>query len=148
MAWLGEYTFPREARHADLALANAEYQKLIRRLIANGTTTALYFGSLWLEPTKLLADLLHTVMILPDWHANNEMWLCHAYTSCNHPMHMSSPRAPLGWMQAGQRAHVGLVCMDRNSKGYYTKSTQQNLQDTEAFIRHVRSATLHKIAPT
>ena len=42
-------------------------------------------------------------------------------------------------MQAGLRAYVGKVCMDRNSKDYYKHSPEQNLADTEAFVRHVRS---------
>ena len=36
------------------------------------------------------------------------------------------------------RAYVGKVCMDRNSKDYYVHSTEQNLQDTEALVEHVR----------
>lgn len=59
MSWLDEYTYPREHRHADLAIAKAEYQRLIVRLLSNGTTTALYFATLHLAPTRLLADLLH-----------------------------------------------------------------------------------------
>ena len=43
-----------------------------------------------------------------------------------------------GRVQAGMRAYVGKVCMDRNSKDCYTHSTEQNLQDTEAFVEHVR----------
>ena len=46
----------------DLKEAKAHYSKLVERLISNGTTTALIFGSLHLEPTKLLADILHQVM--------------------------------------------------------------------------------------
>ena len=41
-------------------------------------------------------------------------------------------------MQAGLRAYVGKVCMDRNSKDYYVNSPEQNLADTEAFLNHVR----------
>lgn len=44
--------------------------------------------------------------------------------------------------QAGQRAYVGLVCMDRNSAEYYTKSLDDNLRDTAAFIQHTRSKPL------
>ncbi len=61
MAWLDEYTFPRESRHQDLALARTEYSKLVQRLLSNGTTTSLYFASLHLEPAQLLAELLHQV---------------------------------------------------------------------------------------
>ena len=46
----------------DLKEAKAHYNKLVERLISNGTTTALVFGSLHLEPTKLLADILHQVV--------------------------------------------------------------------------------------
>ena len=45
----------------DLKEAKAQYSQLVRRLISNGTTTAMVFGSLHLEPTKLLADVLHQV---------------------------------------------------------------------------------------
>ena len=41
-------------------------------------------------------------------------------------------------VQAGMRAYLGKVCMDRNSKNYYVHSTDQNLQDTEAFVEHIR----------
>ncbi len=69
MAWLEDYTFPREARHHDLSLARREYSKLLQRLISNGTTTALYFATLHLEPTQLLAQLLHQVCILIASHS-------------------------------------------------------------------------------
>ena len=46
----------------DLKEAKAHFSKLVERLISNGTTTALIFGSLHLEPTKLLADILHQVI--------------------------------------------------------------------------------------
>ena len=42
-------------------------------------------------------------------------------------------------MQAGLRAYVGKVCMDRNSPDYYQHSQEQNLADTHAFVRHIRS---------
>ena len=55
--WLGKYTFPLEARYADLDFARPRYDALVGDLLANGTTTALYFATADLEPTKLLADL-------------------------------------------------------------------------------------------
>ncbi len=54
--WLGKYTFPLEARYADLDFARPRYDALVRDLLANGTTTALYFATVDLEATKLLAD--------------------------------------------------------------------------------------------
>ncbi len=54
--WLGEYTFPLEARYADTAYAAAVYDDLVASLLANGTTTAVYFASLHLPATRLLAE--------------------------------------------------------------------------------------------
>lgn len=55
--WLGKYTFPLEARYADLDFARPRYEALVGDLLANGTTTALYFATAHLEATKLLADI-------------------------------------------------------------------------------------------
>ena len=55
--WLGKYTFPLEARYADLDFARPRYDALVRDLLAAGTTTALYFATVDLNATKLLADL-------------------------------------------------------------------------------------------
>ncbi len=55
MEWLQDYTFPRESGMQDLEAAAAQYQSLVARLLRNGTTTALYFASLHLAPTLLLA---------------------------------------------------------------------------------------------
>lgn len=45
----------------DLKEAKVQYTQLVQRLISNGTTTALMFGSLHIEPTQLLADIVHEV---------------------------------------------------------------------------------------
>lgn len=55
--WLQHYTFPLEARFADLAFARRVYTALVEDLLANGTTTALMFASIHLEATQLLADI-------------------------------------------------------------------------------------------
>lgn len=55
--WLQKYTFPLEARFADLAFAHERYEVLVQDLLALGTTTALYFATVHLPATKLLADL-------------------------------------------------------------------------------------------
>lgn len=41
--WLNTYTFPAEARFADVALANETAQFFVNELLRNGTTTALVF---------------------------------------------------------------------------------------------------------
>jgi len=55
--WLQRYTFPLEARYRDLAFASRSYEALVADMLANGTTTALYFGTVDVEPTQLLADV-------------------------------------------------------------------------------------------
>ena len=55
--WLGKYTFPLEFKYRDLDFARPRYDALVRDLLANGTTTALYFATVHLEATRLLAEL-------------------------------------------------------------------------------------------
>lgn len=55
--WLQKYTFPLEARYADAAFARKHYRLLVDDLIANGTTTALYFATIHQEATRILADI-------------------------------------------------------------------------------------------
>lgn len=55
--WLHKYTFPLEARYADLDFAREAYSCLLDDLGANGTTTAVMFATVHLEATKLLAEL-------------------------------------------------------------------------------------------
>jgi guanine deaminase len=54
--WLQKYTFPLEARYADRAFAASVYQKLVGTLLANGTTTAVYFATRHLEGSLVLAE--------------------------------------------------------------------------------------------
>jgi guanine deaminase len=55
--WLQKYTFPLEARYADLEFAEPVYESLVESLLANGTTTALFFATIHLPATELLADI-------------------------------------------------------------------------------------------
>ena len=55
--WLQAYTFPLESRYADSAFAQTVYESLVEGLLTNGTTTALYFGTIHLEATQILADV-------------------------------------------------------------------------------------------
>ena len=55
--WLQSCTFPLEARYADLAFAEAQYPALVEALLANGTTTALYYGTIHLPATLRLAQI-------------------------------------------------------------------------------------------
>ena len=55
--WLQVHTFPLEARYADLEFARPVYESLVHALLANGTTTAMYYASIHRPATQLLADI-------------------------------------------------------------------------------------------
>lgn len=57
--WLETYTFPYEAKFSDRNFAEQVYRRVVRRTLSLGTTTAAYFGSLHLEASKILADILN-----------------------------------------------------------------------------------------
>ncbi len=54
--WLFEYTFPLEARYADLHFAADVWSHMVPTLLAHGTTTAVYFSTVHEESTRLLAE--------------------------------------------------------------------------------------------
>jgi guanine deaminase len=55
--WLQTCTFPLEARYADTDYAQGVYESLVGALLANGTTTAVYFATIHLPATQMLADI-------------------------------------------------------------------------------------------
>lgn len=55
--WLNTYTFPLEAKYSDLDFAKDVYEHLVDTLLANGTTTALYFATVHKEASILLAEI-------------------------------------------------------------------------------------------
>ena len=55
--WLDTYTFPLESKFADLDFARKVYEDLVTTLLANGTTTALYFATIHKEASYLLAQI-------------------------------------------------------------------------------------------
>lgn len=55
--WLSRYTFPLEARYSDLEFATEVYDVLVRRLLASGTTTAVYFATIHPAASLRLAEI-------------------------------------------------------------------------------------------
>ncbi|MBD8026376.1 guanine deaminase [Ureibacillus sp. Re31] len=55
--WLNTYTFPIESKFSDMNFAQTVYEDLVKTLLANGTTTALYFASIHKESSLLLAQI-------------------------------------------------------------------------------------------
>ncbi len=53
--WLFEYTFPLEARYADLDFARPVWRDLVDSLLRHGTTTAVYFATVDVAATSALA---------------------------------------------------------------------------------------------
>ncbi|KAJ7063430.1 hypothetical protein C8F01DRAFT_1055762 [Mycena amicta] len=57
--WLDKITFPMESRFGDPDFARQNYPAVVRRIIDSGTTTCCYFGTIHLESSKILADIVH-----------------------------------------------------------------------------------------
>lgn len=55
--WLQRYTFPLEARYADVDFARRVYESLVDALLAHGTTTAVYFATIHVDATLALAEI-------------------------------------------------------------------------------------------
>lgn len=55
--WLHTYTFPLESKFSDLDFAKKVYDDVVSTLLANGTTTALYFATVHKEASILLAEI-------------------------------------------------------------------------------------------
>lgn len=58
LEWLEQTTFPMEARFRDANFARNAYSSVVRRIIDAGTTTCCYYGTLHLEATKILAEII------------------------------------------------------------------------------------------
>lgn len=56
--WLSTYTFPLEKKFSDLSFAAKVYEAIVKKTLANGTTTALYFATIHFDSTVLLADIV------------------------------------------------------------------------------------------
>ena len=55
--WLHAHTFPLESRYSDVTFAEGVYTRLVKTLLAHGTTTALYFATIHLPATQRLAEI-------------------------------------------------------------------------------------------
>ena len=55
--WLNNFTFPLESKYKDINYAKEVYTDLVKTLLANGTTSAMYFGTIHNESTFELAKI-------------------------------------------------------------------------------------------
>ena len=58
LEWLKTYTFPEEARYADIEYASVAYGQFAEGMKKSATTRAVVFGTVHREATLLLMDLL------------------------------------------------------------------------------------------
>ena len=69
-----------------------------------------------------------------DRHLRNGTTTCSYFAT----IHLEATKILVDVVRArGQRAHVGLVNMDRNSPPYYIQTTKQSLSDTQQFVEYV-----------
>ncbi|KAI6022728.1 hypothetical protein EDC04DRAFT_2869678 [Pisolithus marmoratus] len=60
LEWLEKYTYPTEKRFASREYTERVYPDVVKRIINSGTTTSCYYGTLHLEATKRLAEIVHS----------------------------------------------------------------------------------------
>jgi guanine deaminase len=110
--WLQAYTFPLESRYADPGYAQTVYESLVDGLLANGTTTALYFGTIHLAATQILADIclrrsqraligrvaMDDIQQCPDYYRDPSAVIAEAET-----------RAFIRYVQSMPGNHTGLI---------------------------------------
>lgn len=58
LEWLEKYTFPTEAKFKDLEFAEHVYEKAVKRVLRNGTTTASYYGTIHTDACLILCDII------------------------------------------------------------------------------------------
>ena len=110
--WLQAYTFPLESRYADPAYARTVYESLVDGLLANGTTTAMYFGTIHLPATQILADicLQRSQRALIGRVAMDDPEQCPAYyRDASAIVAEAETRAFISYVQSMPGNHAGLV---------------------------------------
>ncbi|KAJ1664496.1 hypothetical protein IW140_000499 [Coemansia sp. RSA 1813] len=61
MEWLETYTFKYESKFSDTQWARQMYQAAVSRVVRNGVTFAAYYGTIHLEATCVLADVIRGI---------------------------------------------------------------------------------------
>jgi guanine deaminase len=61
LEWLNTYTFPAESKFKDVNFARRVYEKCVRRHLKNGTTTALYFGTIHAASCVILGEIARSL---------------------------------------------------------------------------------------
>jgi guanine deaminase len=110
--WLQAYTFPLEARFAVVDYAHTVYESLVGALLANGTTTALYYATIHLPATRVLADicLARSQRALIGRVAMDDAEHCPAYyRDASAAVAEAETRAFIGYVQSMPGNQAGLI---------------------------------------
>ncbi|KAJ1653663.1 hypothetical protein IWQ61_006259 [Dispira simplex] len=59
--WLNTYTFPEEAKFLDRDYAQRMYQTAVKTLVQHGTTTAVYYGTIFTDTCCDLVDIVRRI---------------------------------------------------------------------------------------
>jgi guanine deaminase len=57
LKWLNKYAFPTESKFENLEFAEYVYDKVVRRSLSHGTTTACYFATIHNEASLFLGKV-------------------------------------------------------------------------------------------
>jgi len=87
--WLQQYTFPLEARYSDVDFAERVYGDMVDNLLAEGTTTAVYFATIHDGASRALAEICLAKGQL-SWTTPSSA----RNTTATPPPNRHSPRAP------------------------------------------------------
>ena len=60
LEWLNSYTFPAESKYKDPEYARVTYGRFVDRMVKSATTRACIFGTVHVEATLILMELLET----------------------------------------------------------------------------------------
>jgi guanine deaminase len=101
--WLQDNTFPLEARYRDPAFAQRVYDVVVPTLLANGTTTAMYFGTVDNAGNQVLAErcLAHGQRALVGKVAMDEPTQCPPYyKDASAAQAVADTQAFMDWLRA------------------------------------------------
>ncbi|KAG1674922.1 hypothetical protein FOA52_014715 [Chlamydomonas sp. UWO 241] len=142
MEWLKKYTFPAETSFQDLEQARHRYDLLVKRFLSNGTTTATYFGSLHIEPNKVLVDsIVRLGQRAVVGKVNMDRESPDNYIEGT-AQGLADAEEFVQGMHRAWRTRRSLYNMDNNIEG-----TAQGLADAEEFVQYALATKCSRVYP-
>ncbi len=143
--WLNTYTFPAEAKYADVNYAKKTYPRFVEDLKNSTTTRAGIFGTIHVESTKYLMDLIEESGVVAgvgkvNMDRNSPENLCEGTTRAGifGTIHVESTKYLMDLIEeSGVVAGVGKVNMDRNSPENLCEGTEESLENTRRWLSEI-----------